>query len=74
MFQLNTALIFVDNNNFTVTDFGGLLLTGLIRHINTANAPGFFGAATYAAAAAAASALTPAQVAAAATVTANAAN
>ena len=48
-------------------DFGGLSLTGPVRHINLATAPDVLGAGAGAATYAAAAALTPAAAAAAAT-------
>ena len=69
LLHLNPATVFVDPNNFTVMDFGGLSLTGPIGHINVAGAgTGLGGPVTYATV----TALTPAKIAAAAAVTTNA--
>ena len=71
--RFSTTLIYVDCNNFDAMIFTGISLTGPICDINFTVAgtdPGVVGAATYAAA----TVPTPAQVAAAAIVTANAAN
>ena len=67
--QLNPAQVFVDPHNFTVMNFTGISLTGLILHINNIADAGT-GPATYATV----TALMPAKVAAAAAVTATAAN
>ena len=72
LLHLNPATVFVDQNNFTMMDFGGLLLTSPIRQVNITGVGTSFGATTYATV----TALTPADIAAAvaAAVTATAAN
>ena len=67
--KVNTAPVFVDCARFTVIDLFGLSL-GPIRHINAATAPGVVDAG----ATTGATPLTPAQIVAAAAVTANATN
>ena len=72
IFQLNTASVFVDPNNFTVLDFVGLSLSSPVRHINAASAPGVLDAG--AGTATGSTPPTDAQVIAAAIVTAKATN
>ena len=86
VFQLNTTSIYVNPNNFGVSNFTGLSLTGLVCHINAATAPApapapapgvvgvGVGTGTGTGTGTGATSPTAAQVVAVATVTTNAAN